>query len=435
MPKNHWGDVSHTQQSATADSYLLLVFLVVLNILNMIDRSLIASLSNFIVPELSLTNTQFGLLTGVLFLVLYSVMGMFMGAMADRVNRVYMISSALALWSGLTAVSGFARGFVSLAIPRLFIGVGEAALAPAALSLLTDKFPPNRVGFVSSIFSLGVPVGLGMSLVVAGFLGPILGWRGCFYLLGAVGLMMSLALLLFKEPRRTGHESLSTQSFLPSFSSIVATVKRVLKLSPVLVYVIAAAILVNISNGALSFDQLWLVQERGFDRSEIARLSGMVTVIAGIVGCLVSAYGIDYCCQRFGLKRIWFLFFALLVLAPVNYLYRLSDVGSALFWVSFAAAPLSIGLFIGPLLAVLQEYTPPRDRGTIIGFTLLLINLVGMGLGNVLTGVSIDIMFVRDISQPYTYSLVLVTLLSNFSLLLLFVAGRSVSSSTEKLGK
>jgi MFS family permease len=123
-----------------------LMFLTLLNVMNFVDRQLLGSFANWIVPDLALTNTQFALLTGLVFIVFYSFMGLFMGALADMVNRTRLIAAGLALWSGLTALSGMARGFVSLAAPRMFIGVGESIMTPTAMSILSDRFPSRGRG-------------------------------------------------------------------------------------------------------------------------------------------------------------------------------------------------------------------------------------------------------------------------------------------------
>ena len=106
--------------------YAFLGFITLLNVMNFVDRQLLASFANFIVPDLGLSNAQFGWLTGFAFIVFYAAMGLFMGVLADRVNRPRLVAAGLSLWSLLTAVSGAARGFWSLAMPRMFIGVGES---------------------------------------------------------------------------------------------------------------------------------------------------------------------------------------------------------------------------------------------------------------------------------------------------------------------
>ena len=190
-------------RSMSAKEFAFLCLLTVLNVMNFVDRQLLASFANFIVPDLGLTNTQFGLLTGFAFIIFYASMGLFMGALADCVHRPRLIAAGLALWSALTAASGAARGFLTLALPRMFIGVGESALTPTSMSLLSDRFPPSRLGFASGFYYMGVPIGVGVSLLIAGYLGPAIGWRGCFYVLGAIGLVLAVVMLFVKEtPRR-----------------------------------------------------------------------------------------------------------------------------------------------------------------------------------------------------------------------------------------
>ena len=118
-----------------------------INVLNVVDRQLIASMANWIKPELNLTNTQFGLLTGLIFILFYAFAGVFMGVLADRVNRTRLIAFGLAAWSALTAISGMAKGFVSLAIPRLFIGIGESIMTPTSMSILSDGGVACRAGW------------------------------------------------------------------------------------------------------------------------------------------------------------------------------------------------------------------------------------------------------------------------------------------------
>ncbi|RYF91732.1 MAG: MFS transporter, partial [Caulobacteraceae bacterium] len=185
----------------SAGDYGLLVMLMLMNVLNFVDRQLLSSFANFIVPDLGLSNGQFGLLTGLVFLVFYAVAGLFMGALADLVHRPRLIAGAMFVWSALTAASGLARGFLSLALPRVFIGIGESALTPTAMSLLADRFPPEKRGFASGFYYIGVPLGVGVSLLVAGVLGPKLGWRNCFLLLGAIGVVFSFAILAVRETR------------------------------------------------------------------------------------------------------------------------------------------------------------------------------------------------------------------------------------------
>ena len=142
------------------------------NVMNFVDRQLLASFANFIVPDLGLSNTQIGLLTGFAFIVFYSVMGLFMGTLADRLHRPRLLAFGLALWSGLTAASGAAKGFVTMLIPRMLVGVGESVATPTAMSMLADRFPSRQLGFAAGFYYMGVPIGVAASLLIAGYLGP-----------------------------------------------------------------------------------------------------------------------------------------------------------------------------------------------------------------------------------------------------------------------
>ena len=198
---------SPADEAVSARHYGFLVFITLLNVMNFVDRQLLGSLANFIVPDLGLTNAQFGLLTGLAFIVFYSAMGLVAGALADMVHRPRLVAGALTLWSALTVASGRATGFVSLLVPRMFIGVGESVLTPASISMLADRFPAARMGFVSGFYYMGVPIGVGVSLLVAGYLEPVVGWRNCFYMLGGLGVVLAACMLLVRETRDPAPDS------------------------------------------------------------------------------------------------------------------------------------------------------------------------------------------------------------------------------------
>ena len=272
------------------NAYRLLFFLTLLNLLNFVDRQLIASFANFIVPDLGLTDTQYGFLTTVPFIVFYSIAGLFMGVLADMVNRPKLIAFGVALWSVFTALTGVAKGFVSMAIPRMFIGVGESILTPTSMSLLSDTFPSKRMGFAAGFYYLGVPIGVGVSLLIAGYLGESLGWRNCFILLGLIGLILGLCALFFKDRERKYNKSSDKVNQLSKETTIniVNTLIKALQTSSALRFTILAGVFYHIVLGASGFEQLWLVQERGYERSEIAQLVGWIGVFAGLAGNLVG---------------------------------------------------------------------------------------------------------------------------------------------------
>ena len=180
----------------------LLFFLTSLNVLNFVDRMLIASLAPLLIADLGLTRAQIGLLAGFGFVFFYTLVGLFLGIAADRYRRFPLIAAGLALWSGMTALSGWARNFVQLAIPRIFVGIGEATLTPAALSMLGDAFPVRRLGLAIGVYYAGIPLGMALALISSSLIAPRFGWRVSFWALGLLGLLATGLLLVLREPER-----------------------------------------------------------------------------------------------------------------------------------------------------------------------------------------------------------------------------------------
>jgi MFS family permease len=430
-------------KAMAAKEYGFLVLLTLLNVMNFVDRQLLSSFANFIVPDLGLSNTQFGLLTGFAFIIFYAVMGLFMGALADLVHRPRLIAIGLALWSALTAASGAARGFGSLAVPRMFIGVGESALTPTSMSLLSDRFPPSRLGFASGFYYMGVPIGIGVSLLIAGYLGPAIGWRGCFYVLGAIGLALAVVMLFVKEtPRRHVGAAGAGAKTVPAGAvpthghgvrAIVGALIRALRFSPALTLTIAGGVAMHFVLGAAAFDQLWYVKERGFERAEIAQMTGWIGMIAGVIGNLFGGVVGDWWLRRTGTGRAMFLFWLGLVLAPFNIAYRLVPGDSPLFWIGVFAGYFGLGAFYGPTFSTVQELVPPQIRATVVAFYILMLNLIGLGVGITAGGWLIDRLIARGVSEPYSVTLVAFTVLSLSSTPLFFLAGRRFHRDRERL--
>ncbi len=397
-----------------------------LNIMNFVDRQLLSSFANFIKPELGLSDTQWGLLTGLMFIFFYAFMGLIAGAIADRVHRPRLIAMGVALWSLLTAASGAARGFISLGIPRLFIGVGESILTPASLSMLADRFPSRLLGFASGFYYMGVPIGVGLSFLIAGYLGPTIGWRNCFYLLGAIGFVMAAGMLLVSEsPDHGKTPGAENESASPLRLSILKDIIAILKGSPVLSLTIAGGVIFHILLGAAgAFDQLWFVQERGFDKAEILVITGWIATFAGLTGNLFGGIASDYWQRITQQGRPMFLFWLMLITMPFNIAYRIVEPSSWLFWIGLGIGYFVLGCFYGPTFSTIQELAPPHRRSTLTAFYILMLNLIGLGIGVTGAGISIDLLRTAGYNEPYSLVLVVFTIISTLSIPLFFLAGK-----------
>ena len=413
------------ERDARIGDYGFLGFLTTINVLNVVDRQLIASMANWIKPELNLTNTQFGLLTGLIFILFYAVAGVFMGVLADRVNRTRLIAFGLAAWSALTAVSGMAKGFVSLAIPRLFIGIGESIMTPTSMSILSDRFPSKSLGFAAGTYYMAGPIGISASLLVVAYLEPLVGWRGCFYVLGGIGVAFGLVMFFMKEtPRRTLSPTSAKQHEMPSIRDMLTTTQNAFARSPALLLTVLGAVTFHIFLGAAMFEQIWFVEERGFDRNEIAELTGWMALGAGVLGNLFGGMGSDYFLKKTGVGRPMFMFWVTLVLMPVTLAFRLIDPTSPLFMIGMFMHFFQFGSLYGPVFGTVQELVSPRIRGTVTAVTLLMINVLGIGFGVTAGGLLVDWLFANEFESPYTTSMVIFTVISFLTIPLFFLAGK-----------
>ena len=185
--------------------------------------------------------------------------------------------------------------------------------------------------------------------------------------------------------------------------------------------------------GAASFEQLWFVSERGFERGDIAIKTGWVAMIAGVLGNLFGGMGADRFMTRTGMGRPMFLFWIMLVLAPINIAYRLVPGDSIWFWIGVFVGYFQLGCFYGPTFSTVQELVPPQIRATIVALYLFLLNLLGLGIGITAGGVTIDFMIAQGIAQPYTWTLVIFTAISLLAVPLFFIAGKRFDRDRRRL--
>jgi len=183
---------------------------------NFIDRQILAILLSPIKEELDLKDVHLGLLSGTAFGIFYATMGIPIGRLADRYPRRTVMAISVALWSTMTALSGAARGFYTLLVCRIGVGIGEAGCSPPAISLISDYVPQEKRGRALSLYSMGVPVGIVIGFLAGGYLREIVGWRMAFVVVGLPGIVVALLLLLtVREPLRT------TQNNLPPLGEVM----------------------------------------------------------------------------------------------------------------------------------------------------------------------------------------------------------------------
>jgi predicted MFS family arabinose efflux permease len=371
-------------EAVSRSGWGLLLFLTALNILNFVDRMLIASLAPLLIADLGLTRAQIGLLSGFGFVFFYTFVGLFLGMAADRFKRLPLIAAGVGLWSAMTALSGMARSFIQLAIPRIFVGIGEATLTPAAISMLGDAFPPRRLGLAVGVYYAGIPLGLATALISSSIIAPRYGWRFSFYALGILGIVATACLFFFREPpRRRAPASVGPR---PAIGTIARDLMRALVDRPSLALALLGGSLLCYGSGAALLGVTWLVEERGFPYAQAAFRAGIVAVIAGFLGNVAGGAFGDFCERRFRAGRLWSLVIITAFLAVPAWLFYTMTPGTPLWYACWLLTSAGTTAWFGPLFSAYQELAPAHTRSTMVAFALLVLNLLGVGPGPLITG-------------------------------------------------
>src|SRR6185503_1253703 len=279
-----------------------LVILCFVYVLNFLDRQLLSILAKPIQDDLGLADGQLGLISGLYFAVFYCVLAIPVGWLADRTNRVRILSLACVLWSAATVACGFASTYPQLVAASMSVGIGEAGGVPPSYAIVSDYFAPGTRGTALSIFNLGPPIGQALGVAFGASIAAAYDWRSAFISLGAVGIVTALIVLVFvREPVRGGLDASSgtrTLAAQPARAGFWPTCGMFFS-HPVLLRVsLACAATQFVTYAVLNFTTLFLMREKGMTLNEIA-VYYAILIGAGIgSGMYVSGRLIDRLARR-----------------------------------------------------------------------------------------------------------------------------------------
>ncbi|MFB9261887.1 MFS transporter [Bradyrhizobium erythrophlei] len=377
----------------------VLASLLVIHVLAHIDRNMLLGFSPQIIADLKISNTQYGFLVGVVWVLSFGFMALFLGSLADRFSRTRIIAAGVFIWSLCTWASGHAQSFEQMALARFFVASGEAALVPAAVSILTELFSEQRRSTIMGIFFMGIPMGIGASFLLAGTFGASHGWRSTFYALGWMGIVIAVLLAFLNEDRS---QAVTHERGAP-FVQQVRTVLGLMRSRPALLFLIIAFVLLHILFAGLSFTQLWMVKERGMDASSIAAHIGTFQLLFGATGSVVGGIVGDRLARRLpgGHPAVIVLFIAMCAVPMVA--YRFVAPGSWAFYVGMCAGFFLPLACYGSANAAIMSMVPSQTRSTVAGFTMLCINVFAIALGNLAAGRAVDMLAAQGVSAPLTH--------------------------------
>jgi MFS family permease len=379
-----------TFQASNAYRYYVVWLLFAVYVLNFVDRQILSILNEQLKAEFGLSDTQLGILGGVAFATLYSVLGLPIARWADRSSRVNIIAVAIVVWSAFTAVTAYAKLTWHLVVARIGVGIGEAGCSPPAYSIISDYFDRQRRGTALSIYSMGVYGGSFIGLLIGGLVAEEYGWRMAFLVAGVPGILLAVIVkLTLREPPRGYSEPPGTVHLAPPPAT---TVMRNLWAKHSFRWLsLAAALHALAAYGVGHFYASFLVRSHGLGVGEVGQVLGVIVAVGGITGTFVGGYLSDRYCNRYNDIR-YYLFVPAVLLAinvPVAQLvYSMSDRTAVLLtmvpYIALSAA------YLAPGIAVTHRLVTVSERAVASAVLLLVINLIGLGLGPLVAGLVSD---------------------------------------------
>jgi MFS family permease len=365
--------------------YYILGVLFCVNVLNLADRQVVYILFPLIKADLQFTDTQLGALGALPFALFYSFMGIPLGWLADRWHRVRLITIGLTIWSGLTTLSGMARGFWSLFTVRVGVGIGESSCAPAGQTILSDYFPPAKRSTILALFNCGVPIGHGLGLYLGGYIAQHWGWRWAFYLLGIPGLLLALLVATLKEPVRGQMEEQPRLEPTGDSRNAVKRLLAALRTTPTLRWHLAGMAMIGFAvNGAAIWLPTFLVRVRGMSVEAAGEISGLSAIIAGLLGTFLGGVLADRWMTRRKDARMMILVVRSLLVIP--FLFGIFFIAEPVVLVMLIIVGSSISaIWFGPAAAVVHDLVEPEIRSMAVAVYVLSINLAA-GVSPILIG-------------------------------------------------
>ena len=381
--------------SAPSRSYrtVVLLLLTLVYVFNFVDRQIIGNISPAIKAEMGFSDAQLGWLKGFAFALFYTIVGIPIAWLADRYSRVRIVTVALAAWSAMTALTGMAQTFTQMALARLGVGIGEAGGSPPSHSMISDLYPKEERASALGIYSLGIPIGIAFSYILAGLLVESFGWRGTLLFLGAAGLVLALVLaLVIREPQRGQVDAATADAIKPvGLAESVSTLMRIPAWWAMCLG-IAFASFCGYALGAWGIDYVtrldpsYMPGAPDGNFSELMLWLGLINLVFYGAGTLGGGYVTERLSRRSVSAYGWFPALAILIAGPalIAALYVPSVTAHvALLCIYLVGA----GVYLGPSFAAAQTLAPINMRAMSTALFFLILNLIALGGGPTYIGI------------------------------------------------
>jgi MFS family permease len=377
--------VNPTEKGKNYRRYVLFL-LTIVYALNFVDRQILVILQESIKVDMALTDAQLGLLTGFAFAIFYVSVGIPIARWADVGNRKNIVAGAVAVWSGMTALSGLTQNFYQLLLARIGVGIGEAGGSPPSHSILSDYYPAKERGRAMSIYSTGVYLGILIGFIIGGWVNEHYGWRVAFFAVGLPGLVIALIVkLTLREPIRgiaDGVEVKTSVTFKETLSTLWA-------LKSFRFFALASGLTAFCSYGIGNFLPSFLIRSHGFETTQVGISLAITSGLGGIIGTYAGGYFAD----KLGLKDIrWYLWVPAIpaIFAPALIVSAMFMDNSTPALVCLFVSTVFGALYLGPVIAITHTLVSPNMRAMSSAILFLVLNLIGLGCGPVAVGLISD---------------------------------------------
>jgi len=380
--------------STRQKSYTLFVLVLVFTSSH-VDRQIMGILGQPIKESLQISDTQLGLLTGIMFAVFYATLGMPMAMWADRRNRRNLISFSVFLWSGMTALCGAAASFTQLLLLRIGVGVGEAGSNPPSHSIIADLYPKEERATAMAIFGTGINWGILIGFLVGGWINEWYGWRTAFVVVGLPGIFLAvLVRFTLKDPPR-GYAEAKGQELPKAKPPPFWRVAKFMFNNPVLRNIVAAGTLIAFTGYAsVIWVPIYLVRIHGMGTGEVGTYLALFIGVGGAVGIYLGGRLADLLAARHGEQWLpWIVAVTSLLGIPFLYFCFMASTQTGALWAY--ALPAALGtVYVAPGFALIQNQTPTEMRSVAAAINLFISNIIGLGLGPFCVG------FFSDVFSP-----------------------------------
>lgn len=367
-----------------------LILLLVVNLLNYIDRQVLYAVFPLIKADLQLTDTALGFL-GSSFMIFYMVSAPFLGWLGDRADRAKLAASGLVFWSLATVLSGLAPGYRSLLGARTSVGVGEASFGTVSPGLLSDYFPKENRGRILSYFYLAIPVGSALGYLLGGILGQKLGWHAAFFIVGVPGLVLALPLWFLREPLRG-----ATEETIPKFGKLSQrNYISLFKNRSFVTNTLTMASMTFALGGLAQWVPTFLNRIHGLDVARGNTMFGLITVLAGITGTLSGGWFGDRLQQKS--RKGYLLVSGWGFLAGIPFtIYALITPYLPGCFVAMFFAEFFLFLNTGPLNTLIVNVTHPSIRAMAFAVNIFFIHALGDAISPTILGRLSDLWGLRN---------------------------------------